>query len=130
MIGHLDALTLIQQKNAGFWCQNSCGQEALSRASEALGLDRLRIFKGHRGSPQHIIGLAAACLRWTVVCTPHHGSNLEHPCPGRRSTILSSQPTFLIDQTEKLLTRPKIAQVVSDSLALYICTKFSPSGSE
>lgn len=51
MIGHLDTLTSIQQKNAGFWCQHSCGQEPLSRAPGTLGLDRLRISSGHRAAP-------------------------------------------------------------------------------
>lgn len=49
---------------SGFWCQNSCGQEPLSRASEALGLDCLKIsteLKSHRDGPQHRTGLVAAC---------------------------------------------------------------------
>lgn len=48
----------------GFWCQNSCGQEPLTIASEALGLDCLRIsaeHKPHGDDPQHRTGLAAAC---------------------------------------------------------------------
>lgn len=83
-------------------------QEPLSRASEALGLDHLRMAIEHRpdgGSAQHrtawLLCVFEVGPSWTVISTPYCGSNLEQPCPGRRFMSLSSHLSFLFDQTEK-----------------------------